>query len=276
MRLSDAEIPTDAIDNRKRKRSSLSRRRVLQIGTLISVLLMVILRLYALDSDPYPRLSWSTGLLTDEGFYIHNARNQVLFGAARTDEFNNMLVMPLLHQVQIVVFRVFGVGSISARLISVAASLLSLPLFFFGMRRVFGLRVATAGALFLGLDHLPLLYTRMALMDPFAEAVLVCAFYTFTRTLPEGNALGESEQSRSVFAWAFLTGLLLIGVYCIRTLGILAILAVLPTLLVAGVRTSSFRRWIRFGGFLSGLIIGGTIYYFVWNLPHSAELNHYS
>src|SRR4051794_7168818 len=57
------------------------------------------LRLAALDSDAYPRLSWSSALLTDEGFYIHNARNVVLFGTAQTDQFNNMLIMPTLHAV---------------------------------------------------------------------------------------------------------------------------------------------------------------------------------
>ena len=44
------------------------------------------LRTVALDTDAYGRLDWSAGLLTDEGFYTHNARNVALFGAPRTDE----------------------------------------------------------------------------------------------------------------------------------------------------------------------------------------------
>src|SRR5438132_3330214 len=103
---------------------------------------MVLLRIVALDSDPYARLSWSSGLLTDEGFYIHNARNVVLFGTARTDEFNNMLIMPTLHALQVLIFRLFGVGAIQARLISVCSSLLTLPVFYAALRRVFGNRVA--------------------------------------------------------------------------------------------------------------------------------------
>src|SRR5438876_186795 len=66
----------------------------LWLFVVVATALAIVLRLVALDSDPYARLSWSSALLTDEGFYIHNARNLVLFGTARTDEFNNMLIMP--------------------------------------------------------------------------------------------------------------------------------------------------------------------------------------
>lgn len=83
---------------------------ILIISIMFLMALLVVLRLVCLDADPYPRLSWSSALLTDEGFYIHNARNLVLFGRLRTDEFNNMLIMPILHQVQVCVFRNFGVG----------------------------------------------------------------------------------------------------------------------------------------------------------------------
>ena len=103
-------------------------------------LLMVLLRMAHLDSDAYARLSWSSALLTDEGFYIHNARNLVLFGQTRTDEFNNALIMPLLHCVQVAVFHPCAAWElIQARLISVASGLLSLLVFFAAMRRAFGL-----------------------------------------------------------------------------------------------------------------------------------------
>src|SRR3954449_9011727 len=83
-----------------------------------AILLAVLLRIIALDSDPYSRLSWSSGLLTDEGYYIHNARNLVLFGVERTDDFNNMLIMPTLHFVQVAVFRQLGATVVPARMIS--------------------------------------------------------------------------------------------------------------------------------------------------------------
>src|SRR5579864_875719 len=77
--------------------------RILIITLLV---LAVVLRLIYLDSDAYARLSWSSALLTDEGFYLHNARNLLLFGHLRTDGFNNCLIMPLLHLLQVGVFAV--------------------------------------------------------------------------------------------------------------------------------------------------------------------------
>ena len=113
----------------------LKRRRLyLWVAVTLAAALAISLRLVALDSDAYSRLSWSSALLTDEGFYIHNARNLVLFRTARTDAFNNMLIMPTLHAIQVVWFRLFGVGAVQSRLISVCCSLLTLPIFFAAMR----------------------------------------------------------------------------------------------------------------------------------------------
>lgn len=141
---------------------------------------MVLLRVAHLDSDAYARLSWSSALLTDEGFYIHNARNLLLFGQMRTDDFNNALIMPLLHCLQVAVFTLCGVGAIQARMISVTTGLLSLLVFFAAMRRAYGLRVAWLTLALLGLDPVFALYNRLALMDTPACLPLCCAFYAWT------------------------------------------------------------------------------------------------
>ena len=53
-------------------------RHLLPVIKLVLLLIpIVLLRVIYLDADAYPRLSWSSALLTDEGFYIHNARNLV-------------------------------------------------------------------------------------------------------------------------------------------------------------------------------------------------------
>src|SRR5205807_7821455 len=88
--------PPDVV--RPTHRPGLRRSRIAAVALFLAAI--VVLRLVALTSDPYRRLDWCTGLMTDEGYYAHNARNVALFGHARTDEFNNMLVSPLLHAVQ--------------------------------------------------------------------------------------------------------------------------------------------------------------------------------
>jgi 4-amino-4-deoxy-L-arabinose transferase-like glycosyltransferase len=157
-------------------------------------LLIIGARLYDLRSDPYPRLDWSAGLLTDEGFYIHNARNVVLFGHAVTDEFNNMLLSPVLHAMQVAVFMLFGVGSVQARLIGVFSSLLAIGLIWDGLRRLYGARVAWLAAVLLGLDHVNLLFSRMALMDPFAAFGAALAFRIFVAAHLAGARAGRRRM----------------------------------------------------------------------------------
>lgn len=221
----------------------------------------------ALDSDAYPRLSWSSALITDEGFYIYNARNFVLFGTERMNEFNNVLLMPILHHIQVVVFRIFGVGAVQARLISVAFVMLTMPFFFWAIRRMFGNKVAVVAVLFYGLDHINLLYSRMALMDPPAVAVIVAALYTFTRSIPEG------DQNTKSAGWAIVTGLLITTAFGIRSLVFLT----LPAFLVGYTYLSwKQKRWHLVVGFLLGLVVGLTLYVWIWYLPNRTPINHYN
>src|SRR5262249_46461747 len=149
--------------------------------TVIAAILAI--RLVAPASDPYGRLDWDTGILTDEGFYTVNARNLILFGHARLDEFNNMLAAPAVHGVQVAGFSVFGAGAVQARSISVVASLLTLFVYYAAMRRAFGIRIALTAAALLGLDHVNALFSRLALLDIPATLGAVCAFYAFLRAV---------------------------------------------------------------------------------------------
>jgi len=176
-------------------------RRAFTGAALVLATLAVALRLLALDSDAYARLSWSSALLTDEGFYLHNARNLVLFGHTRTDAFNNMLIMPALHLAQTGLFTLLGVGAVPARLLSVTLSLLMLLVFYAALRRSLGRRVACLGVLFLGLDHVSVLYHRLALMDTPASCVLVCGFYSWVRGL-------QAQEARDRVVWLGGCGLL--------------------------------------------------------------------
>lgn len=223
-------------------------------------LLLVGLRVVALRSDPYSRLDWSAGLLTDEGFYIHNARNRVLFGRARTDEFNNMLLSPLLHHVQVAAFVAFGVGSAQARAISVVSSLLALGLLFAALRRAFGTRIALTAVVLLGLDHVNLLYNRMALMDTPAALGAVAAFFAFVRA----QEAGATRRAR--LAWLAACGALLGVTVVSRMLGVYLVAAPFAALATAG------RRREAFGAVGAGLAVVAAGYVVGWYLPRAAEI----
>jgi 4-amino-4-deoxy-L-arabinose transferase-like glycosyltransferase len=234
-----------------------------------AVLAIVVLRLVALRSDPYPLLDWCTGLMGDEGFYMHNARNTILFGHPRTDEFNNMLVSPLLHYTQVAFFSVFGVGSLQARVLSVIAGLLSLPVLFGALRRAFDTRLALTGVLLLGLEHTYLLYNRMALMDTPAALGAVAAFYAFVRARSEES---RARRGRWLFACGVLLGLTVIS----RTLCVYLI--PVPLLAIAWSSASSGDKWRRLAWIYGGLLSVVILYGILWYLPHHAEIsrmNHF-
>ena len=192
-------------------------------GAALLLVLLVLVRVVCLDSDAYARLSWSSALLTDEGFYVHNARNLVLFHRLRTDQFNNALIMPLLHGLQVAVFTCFGVGVVQARSVSVVSSLLTLFVFFCALRRAFSPRVAWAGLLLLGLDPVFMLYNRLALMDTPACLPLVCAFYAWVRAEKSENKRGH---------WLVVCGACLGLAYTVR--GLAAVVLPVPFLLLLG------------------------------------------
>ncbi|MCL5283189.1 MAG: phospholipid carrier-dependent glycosyltransferase [Armatimonadetes bacterium] len=241
---------------------------------------MVILRVMALRSDPFPRLDWSTGLLTDEGFYIHNARNVILFGHARTDDFNNMLQMPLLHYLQVAVFELFGVGSVQARMISVVLSLFTLVLFYLSLRRAFGVSAAGLATLFLGLDHVNLLYNRMALMETPATFFAVAGFYGCVRWIEQMNG------SRAKWYWPAAAGVF-VAAACVTKASILFLVPVPLLALWAGTKKASASEEsrskfsIRMGGgwlYVASVMAVAILYFAFWYWPnHSAisEMDHY-
>jgi 4-amino-4-deoxy-L-arabinose transferase-like glycosyltransferase len=222
------------------------------------------LRIVALSSDAYTRLDWSAALLTDEGFYSHNARNVALFGHPRTDDFNNMLLAPVLHAVQVGVFSIFGVGMVQARSISVVCSLLTLLLLWSALRRAFDERVAVTAVLFLALDHTNLLYNRLALLDTPASLPAAAAFYAFVRGIQStgGNPKSEIRNPK----WLLLCGLLLGLTVTNRMLAAY----LLPVPFIA--------LWIvkeKRGSMLAlttGLAVVAAIYLIGWYWPHHTEM----
>lgn len=238
-------------------------------AALIAALLIT--RLVALGSDPYARLDWSAGLLTDEGFYVHNARNVALFGHARTDEFNNMLLSPILHYAQVAMFSLFGAGAIQARMISVVCSLLTLALLYAALRRAFDNRTALTAVAFLGLDHANLLFNRMALMDTPAALPAIAAFYLFIRAAGRQSNGGDTAvgEDRGTTIWFFMTGLLL-GITAVTRM-LCAYMLPAPFIAIWPLRN---RKLVRgaLGWIATGVIVVATLYTVLWYLPQRAEI----
>ena len=190
---------------------------------LLLLLACLSVRLVALGSDPPSWLSWSTGLYTDEGFYTLDARHEALFGTLAPGDFHDRLLSPLLSVMQQGVFQVFGVGIVQARSLSVLFSLLTVFVFWLGLRRAYNATVADYGAVFLSLAPVFALYNRTALQETPTVFWLVLAFTLW--------AYGASESGNRAIALLLLAGLSAAVALVFKSLAALAVPA-----LVLGMR----------------------------------------
>lgn len=249
-------------------KSLLNNKRLLILGLLILCALGG-LRLIHLTADPPSRLSWSGGLFFDEGALAHNARNKVLFGEWKTDDWNDYYYSPLLTYIKWAVFSVFGVGMVPLRIVPVAFSCLTLWVVFVCLKKIspYG---AILGMLLLGVNYIYVIYSRLGLTEIPLAFIMALTLYCWQRGL------------RTVGRWQSGGFMFFAGVSCFMTYIFKALaLYFLPVPLVAfGVlywRASGRLERLRLvrltGIFLAGLFLTAGIWLVVFYLPNSAAIH---
>lgn len=91
---------------------------------------LLLIRLIHIDADPPHNLSTSMGYLSDPGNYVFNARNKILFGKWKVDDWNLMYVSPFPHYLTYLVFFIFGPGIAQMNIIPILFSIGNIILFF--------------------------------------------------------------------------------------------------------------------------------------------------
>jgi 4-amino-4-deoxy-L-arabinose transferase-like glycosyltransferase len=163
-----AHVPSPAPEGRDRRPSHvgvparcLAWWSSLGLGAVVLVALAV--RFVALDADPHPHLVMFDHI-TDEGWYSQNARNHALFGTWVIDEHNPALVLCPLHT--LVLRLCYGLGGVSfatTRLPGTLASVLTVALVFWTMRRLGPAR--WIGTALVACNPLLLAYSRTAFVE---------------------------------------------------------------------------------------------------------------
>ncbi len=159
------------------------------------ILLSVVLRFYQLSADPPP----SVGLhfISDEGWWVHNARNKVLFGEWVLDEFNqSLLISPLFCFSAAFFFSIMGVGFTSARMTSALAGTVFVLWSSLWAGKKWGAKTGLIVGLMTGLDFVLISINRIAFVDSLM-LVFVWGVYAFW----------ESSRKRTLFS--FISGLCL-------------------------------------------------------------------
>lgn len=138
------------------------------LGILVAALLV---RVIHLDADPSALLS--RDFITDEGWWAHNARNALLFGEWKIDEFNQGLYSAYLYNALLyLTLKLLGVSFFSIRLVPSLAGWLSVVLVFLTVRREINSRAAIFASALLGFSNLHIIYSRIG----FAESTIVFFF----------------------------------------------------------------------------------------------------
>lgn len=132
------------------------------------------LRLLHPKADPPSSLSWSGALLSDEGYWCHNAANKVLFDKWETDNFNPYLVSPVFTLFEYASFKTGGVDLIHVRL----------PNIIFGTLSILILYLITQdwlAAILLTLNYIFVMYNRMALLETTVIFFLLLSLLTWQK-----------------------------------------------------------------------------------------------
>jgi 4-amino-4-deoxy-L-arabinose transferase-like glycosyltransferase len=128
----------------------------------------LLLRVINLDADPSALIS--RDFITDEGWWAHNARNALFFGEWRIDEYNLGLNSAYLFNLLLyLVFRMFGIGFTTLRMLSALGGWLTVVLLFLLVRREINTRAAVFASALLAFSNLHIVYSRTG----FTESVMV-------------------------------------------------------------------------------------------------------
>ena len=149
--------------------------RLFLVALLIALAAGGALRTLWLTADP-PTHATVGIVWHDEGAWVHNARNRVLWGTWRTDNWNPMFIAPVFTGLEYAAFSQFGVGTWQARTVSVAAGLISILFLAAGLAAGSGRRAASFGAVMLATNYVFVMWNRAALMEPQNTALIVVSW----------------------------------------------------------------------------------------------------
>lgn len=138
---------------------------------LILLLLTIGLRIIHLSADPPADFDWSGGYFADEGYWSHNARNQVLFGSAVQDEWDARVVTPIFARLQGLIFILTGIGLLQVRIIGLLSAIVIAAATFFLLRKHWDSGTAFYFAVVVSLNFPMLVLARQGIPDSFAAAL---------------------------------------------------------------------------------------------------------
>ena len=116
----------------------------------------------------------------DEGPWVHNARNKVLWGEWSTDRWNPMYLTPVFTGLEYVALSAFGVGQWQVRTVSQVMGLLSILAVGLGVAACASRRAGIAAAALLATNYIWVMWNRAALMETTMVAFIAISWSAYT------------------------------------------------------------------------------------------------
>ena len=156
------------------------------IGIAIVLILAGALRGLWLTADPASGTATNAGVVWhDEGAWVHNARNQALWGVWRTDEWNPMYIAPVFTGLEAAAFNTFGVGTWQARTVPLASGLIAIIALMWGLWAIKGRNAALIGGLLLATNYTFVMWNRAALMESTMTMFIVVGWAAYARSFKQ-------------------------------------------------------------------------------------------
>jgi len=115
----------------------------------------------------------------DEGPWVHNARNKVLWGEWSTDRWNPMYLTPVFTGLEYVALSAFGVGQWQVRTVSQVMGLLSILAVALGVAACASRRAGIAAAALLATNYIWVMWNRAALMETTMVAFIAISWSAY-------------------------------------------------------------------------------------------------
>ena len=134
---------------------------------LILLLLLGALALRASDlkADPPWYLSWSTGTYTDEALNTYSARNMVLYGRWRVDDFFPLVIYPLVNYLTVLILKFLGFGFVQMKLLSLLAGVASVLVIYLLVKEDAGHLAGLLAGLAFATCFPLIMYSRLGLVE---------------------------------------------------------------------------------------------------------------
>jgi len=149
------------------------------IAVLIAILLVAAaLRVVFPTADPPWQvpvgITWH-----DEGPWVHNARNKVLWGEWSLDRWNPMYLTPVFTGLEYAAFSAFGVGQLQARVVSQVMGLVAVAAIGLGIAAIATRKTALLAAALLATNYVGVMWDRVALMEATMTAFIAVAWSAY-------------------------------------------------------------------------------------------------